>query len=53
MNATSTLASVGAMGGVAYSIANRKSFWTTVGFSLLFALAGAALGATYQAYSND
>lgn len=53
MNATSTMTSVGAMCGVAYGISQKKSFWTTTGFALLFAIAGAALGATYQTYAND
>ena len=49
---TPTLISAGAMGGLLYGIYKQKSFWTTAGFTLLFAFGGAALGTTYEAIKS-
>lgn len=44
MDLTTGLSSVGAIGGIAYGVSKNKSFWTTAGFAILFAIGGAALG---------
>lgn len=49
MNVTSALTSLGALGGLTYSVTKGKSFWTTAGFTILFAISGAALGTAYEA----
>jgi hypothetical protein len=48
MNLTSALTSVGAVGGIAYGVSKKKSFWTTIGFTILFSIGGAALGTAIQ-----
>lgn len=52
MDATSALTSVGAIGGIAYAVSKRKSFWATAGFAVLFALGGAAVGTAINVYKN-
>lgn len=52
MQVSSALSSLGAVAGIAYGVSNRKSFWTTAGFAILFALGGAALGTAYNAITN-
>jgi hypothetical protein len=49
MNITSALSSIGAIGGIYYGVSQRKSFWTTIGFTILFSISGAAIGTTIQA----
>ena len=53
MNLSGGLTSVGAIIGVFYGVSQRKSFWTTAGFTILFALGGAAAGTTIKQFSND
>ena len=53
MDITSGLTSVGAIGGIAYGVSKKKSFWTTAGFAILFAIGGAALGTTIKIYKNQ
>jgi hypothetical protein len=48
MNVETALSSLGAVGGIAYGVSKQKSFWTTAGFAILFAIGGAALGTTYK-----
>ena len=48
MKVGSAFTSIGAIGGLAYGVSKRKSFWTTAGFTILFAVAGAALGTAVQ-----
>lgn len=48
----SALASVGAVVGIYYGVSKRKSFWVTAGFTILFSVGGAALGATYQSITK-
>jgi ABC-type nitrate/sulfonate/bicarbonate transport system permease component len=43
LNATNTLTTVGAVGGIIYGIKQQKGFWATAGYTLLFALVGTAL----------
>jgi hypothetical protein len=40
----SALSSFGAVAGIYYGIKQKKSFWATVGYTLLFSLAGGAVG---------
>jgi hypothetical protein len=47
------LISLGAVGGIAYGVSKQKSFWTTAGFAILFAIGGAALGMTYQSLKPE
>jgi len=46
------LTSIGALGGIAYAVSKKKSFWTTAGFAILFALTGAAIGTGIKMYKN-
>jgi len=41
---TSGLSSIGAIGGIAYAVSKRKTFWVTATYGLVFAIAGAAVG---------
>jgi len=52
MKQIQTLSSVGAVLGIYYGVSNGKSFWTTTGFAILFAIGGASLGVAYQMVSN-
>jgi hypothetical protein len=52
MNVTSALSSVGAIGGIYYGVSQKKSFWTTIGFTILFSIGGAAIGTTINAIKN-
>ena len=49
MKITSALSSLGAVYGIYYGVSKKKSFWTTAGFTILFSIGGAALGAPYNA----
>ena len=53
MRLSSALSSLGAVAGIAYGVSNRKSFWTTAGFAILFAIGGAALGTAYNSITNQ
>jgi hypothetical protein len=53
MNLSGGLTSVGAIIGVFYGVSQRKSFWTTAGFTILFAVGGAAVGTAIKQFSND
>ena len=44
MKVGTALTTIGAIGGLAYGVSQRKSFWTTAGFTILFAVVGAAAG---------
>lgn len=48
MKATTTLASLGAVYGIYYGVSKGKSFLTTTGITILFAIGGASLGFTYR-----
>ena len=52
MNLSGGLTSVGAIIGVFYGVSQRKSFWTTAGFAILFALGGAAAGTALKQFTN-
>jgi hypothetical protein len=52
MNLSPTLSSVGAIAGIYYGVKNKKSFWTTVGFTILFSIGGAAIGTTISSITN-
>lgn len=53
MDVTTGLTSVGAIGGIAYGVSKNKSFWTTAGFAIIFAIAGAGLGTAIKMVKND
>jgi hypothetical protein len=53
MRVSSALTSVGAVYGIYYGVSKGKSFWTTAGFTILFAIGGAALGAAYHAVTDN
>ena len=53
MKLSSALSSLGAVAGIAYGVSQKKSFWTTAGFTILFAIGGAALGTAYNAIKNN
>jgi hypothetical protein len=53
MKPVTALATIGAIGGVAYGAIQRKSFWTTVGFTLLFSISGAAIGGFVNALTTN
>lgn len=48
MKVSSAFTAIGAIGGMAYGVSKHKSFWTTAGFTILFAIAGAAAGTAIQ-----
>jgi hypothetical protein len=52
MKIGSALTTIGAIGGLAYGVSKRKSFWTTAGFTLVFAIAGAAVGTAINTISE-
>jgi hypothetical protein len=52
MDVTSSLTSIGAFGGIAYAVSKKKSFWTTAGFAILFAVVGAAVGTGIKMYKD-
>jgi hypothetical protein len=53
MNIGTALSSLGAVGGIAYGVSKQKSFWTTAGFAILFAIGGSALGIAYQSLKPE
>lgn len=53
MKFTPVLTSVGAISGIYYGVSKKKSFWTTVGFTILFSIGGAALGSAIESIRND
>jgi hypothetical protein len=53
MDVTTGLTSVGAIGGIAYGVSKKKSFWTTAGFAIIFAIAGAGLATAVKMVKND
>ena len=53
MQVSSALSSLGAVAGIAYGVSQKKSFWTTAGFVILFAIGGAALGNAYSAIKDN
>lgn len=52
MKVGTTLTTLGAIGGLAYGVSKQKSFWTTAGFTILFAIVGAAVGTGIQAMTD-
>jgi hypothetical protein len=48
MKYSSVLSSLGAVGGIYYGVSKKKSFWTTAGFTILFAIGGGALGTAIE-----
>ena len=48
MEVPKTLTSIGAEAGLYYGDTKNKGFWGTAGFTLLFAIGGAALGHFYN-----
>ena len=44
MKVGTAFTTIGAIGGLAYGVSKHKQFWTTAGFTILFAIAGAAVG---------
>ena len=48
MNLKPALTSLGAIGGIAYGVSKKKSFWTTIGFTILFSIGGAVLGTAIE-----
>lgn len=52
MRVSSALSSLGAVAGIAYGVSKKKSFWTTAGFAILFAIGGAAIGTAYNALTE-
>jgi hypothetical protein len=53
MDITSGLTSVGAISGIAYGVSKKKSLWTTAGFAIIFAIAGAGLATAIKMVKND
>jgi ABC-type nitrate/sulfonate/bicarbonate transport system permease component len=51
-NATKTLTTAGAVGGILYGIKKQSGFWATAGYTLLFALVGTALGTAVGSAQN-
>jgi lipoprotein signal peptidase len=49
MEVPKALTSLGAVAGLYYGVTKNKGFWGTAGFTLLFAIGGAALGNFYDA----
>lgn len=52
MKINTTLSSLGAIYGIYYGVTKGKSFWSTTGFAVLFAIGGASLGYAYQMVQN-
>ena len=48
VNITSAFASVGAIMGIYSGVSKRQPFWGTAGFTILFAVGGAAIGMAYE-----
>ena len=48
MDVSKALTSLGAVAGIYYGVTKNKGFWGTAGFTLLFAIGGAALGSFYE-----
>lgn len=44
MDFAKALSSIGAISGIVYGVSQRKSFWGTAGFAVVFAIGGAAIG---------
>jgi hypothetical protein len=53
MDITTGLTSVGAIGGIAYGVSKGKSFWTTAGFAIIFAIAGAGVGTAIKMIKSE
>ena len=49
---TSFFSSAGAIAGIYYGIKTKKSFWGTVGYTILFSIGGAALGTAINTLTN-
>jgi hypothetical protein len=52
MKVTSALSSMGAVYGIYFGVKKKKTFWETAGFTILFAIGGAALGSAYNTITN-
>jgi len=52
MQVSKSLSSLGAVAGLYYGVTKNKGFWGTAGFTLLFAIGGAALGSFYESIKN-
>jgi hypothetical protein len=48
MEVHKALTSLGAVAGIYYGVTKNKGFWATAGFTLLFAIGGAAIGSFYN-----
>jgi hypothetical protein len=53
MDISTGLTSVGAIGGIAYAVSKNKSLWTTAGFAVIFAIAGAGLATAIKLTKKD
>jgi hypothetical protein len=53
MDITTGLTSVGAIGGIAYGVSKGKSFLTTAGFAIIFAIAGAGVGTAIKMIKSE
>jgi hypothetical protein len=53
MDISTGLTSVGAITGIAYAVSKKKSLWTTAGFAIIFAIAGAGLATAIKMVKND
>lgn len=53
MRVTGALSSIGAVYGIYYGVSKGKSFWTTAGFTILFAIGGAAAGTAINAFTDN
>jgi hypothetical protein len=51
-NATNTFTTAGAIGGIVYGIKKKSGFWETATYTILFALAGTALGTAVSSVKN-
>jgi hypothetical protein len=47
-----TLTQAGAIGGIIYGISKQKGFWSTAGYTILFAVAGGVLGTAINTMQN-
>ena len=53
MEVPKALTSLGAVAGLYYGVTKNKGFWGTAGFTLLFAIGGAALGHFYNSVKKQ
>lgn len=53
MNFTNAFTSVGAIAGLGYGVVKRKPLWAIAGLTIVFAVAGAALGSSIENLKKD